>query len=343
MDRIRIAPEHRGAVPRTRTFALRASSTTSEGSTEISGHAVVWGSLNSHGEVFVPGAFADETSDVRENPLTMVWMHECPIGRWSSVTEDAKGLALNGKISDTSLGRDAATLVNDEAVNGLSIGFWPVEYVFAEPGETVSFETPFGRFTSTTNEWTVYITKAELAETSIVYAPSDDLARIDRDRDELLTKAERALPGLRDAASWEDVAYSMALICGGRGAAAFTDLADVEHRKLFARVADAYARFDREAPAYARFPEYAQIEFRHDERGVFHDRYLRKSLAQVAAGVSGVEGPLSPETRTTAEEVVASLQLALGRRSPEEQLAELRASVDALTRSLQPTPESQEG
>lgn len=337
MELVRIGPELRSGNPRRRDFQMRASA--SEG--RVTGYASVWGSVNSYGEIFVPGAFTETlAAKSAEKPLVMCWQHDEPIGKWDipPTREDDTGLYVEGTISDTALGRDAQVLVNDKAVTGLSIGFWPEVYAFADPGETVSFDTPIGRFTSQADDWTIYMLKADVVETSIVAAPADDDARLRaRDVAELLTKAEKALPALRAGASWDDVAYSMALILGGRGAAAFRELPDLEHRKLFARIAEGYASFDRQAPAYARFPDYAGIEFRHDEREVFQDRYLRKNLDSIVAGVAGIAGPLSSETRAIAESAIASLTAALNRRSPVDELEDLGAQMRELEARLRQT------
>ena len=325
--------------PRQRVYEFRAShKADGKGRTRVAGYASVWGSLNSFGEIFVPGAFTDtlaRKSD--EKPLTMLWQHREPIGRWEipPSTEDERGLYLEGPISKTRTGQDAEVLLRDGAVTGLSIGFVPEVWAFAEPGEHVTFDTPFGPRSFKVDEWVVYVLKADLLETSLVFAPSDDEARLTEVRSKL-AKAERALPALRAGASWEDAAYSMALLMGGRGAAAFVDLPDVEHRKLFARIAEAYAKFDREAPAYVRHPTFSKVEFRHDEREVFHDRYLRKTLDSVVAGAAGVEGALSRETRSTAEKAVSLLTDLLARKSEQEQLAEIAAllstAADAVVR-----------
>lgn len=339
MELVRIGPELRSGNPRRRDFQMRASA--SDG--RVSGYASIWGSLNSYGEIFVPGAFTETlAAKSAEKPLVMCWQHDEPIGKWDipPTCEDQTGLYVEGAVSDTAVGRDAITLLNDRAVTGLSIGFWPEVYAFAEPGEFVTFDTPLGRWTSQSDDWTIYILKADVVETSIVAAPADDEARLRaRDVAELLAKAEKALPALRNGAQWDDVAYSMALLLGGRGAAAFRELPDLEHRKLFARIAQTYERFEKKPPAYERFPDYAGIEFRHDEREVFQDRYLRKNLDSVVAGVAGIAGPLSSETRAVAESAIASLTAALNRRDPVDELEDLGAQLrDLEARLRQTTP-----
>lgn len=310
------------------TLSFRASISEGTEGTKISGYASVWGSRNTFGEVFVPGAFQDTLAD-RSAPIVMGYMHRDAIGRWTVAREDEEGLYLEGPVSQTTLGRDAAVLVRDEAMTGLSIGFLPAEVQFAGPGERVTFQTPFGTRSYQFDDYTVYVLRvAELAEASLVMAPSDDEARVLAVRSKL-QKAERALPALRaaDGGEWADVAYSMALLMGGRGASSFTDLPDVEHYKLWSRTAALYERHGKTPPSYERAPKYADVEFRHDERAVFTDRYLRKRLDDVVSGAAGVNGQLSAETRERASIARDALTELLERRSRAEQLAETTAAL----------------
>lgn len=186
---------------RRRIYAMRAEAAErDDGRTVVSGHAVMWDSRNSYAEQFVPGAFADSLRDKGDRkPLVMGYQHREPIGRWAEYGEDRDGLALSGPISDTAQGRDAVTLLRDGVLTGLSIGFWPKRWQFAEAGERVTFQTPLGERTYEPDEPTIFILEAELVEASLVMAPSDDDARVEdirEEREQLLTRArqERATP-----------------------------------------------------------------------------------------------------------------------------------------------------
>jgi hypothetical protein len=49
--------------------------------------------------------------------------HE-PIGVWEAIREDARGLYVRGRlVTDTQRGREVLALLNEGALNGLSIGF----------------------------------------------------------------------------------------------------------------------------------------------------------------------------------------------------------------------------
>lgn len=306
--------------------------------TIVSCIAVAWGSRNSYGEVFVPGAFADDLATHSDRkPIVMGLYHDRAIGKWSAASEGEAGLALEGPISDTSDGRDAATLVRDGALTGVSIGFFLDQYQYAGPGERVTFQTPFGERSYVFDDYVWYVLKARVVEASLVMAPSDDDARIV----DVRSAAVRALPALRDLehADWDDVAYSMALLMGARGAGSFADLPDGDRREMYAEIAGAYQRHGKTPPDFTPSPSYGDIEFRHDEREVFHDRYLRKSIDAVVAGASGASGPLSAGTREAAQRAVEALTPLLAPEQAEgSQLARLRSELDALTTSLKETP-----
>ena len=56
----------------------------------------------------------------------MFWMHnpqDLPVGKWIDMREDAKGLWMKGKLSDTTMGRDIQVLAKDGALDSFSIGY----------------------------------------------------------------------------------------------------------------------------------------------------------------------------------------------------------------------------
>lgn len=94
-----------------------------EKSGEIEGYASRFGVKDQGGDVVVKGAF--EKSLSRRSPI-MLWQHDPsrPIGRWTSVKEDEKGLHVKGQINlDVQKGREAVALIADGAISGMSIGY----------------------------------------------------------------------------------------------------------------------------------------------------------------------------------------------------------------------------
>jgi HK97 family phage prohead protease len=100
----------------------------------FSGYAAVFGNVDSHGDVIAPGAFKaslDQRAAIGRRNVPMHVQHAVlggdglPVGVWSSVAEDSKGLRVEGKISgmDTDVGRLHYARLKDGAYGGLSIGF----------------------------------------------------------------------------------------------------------------------------------------------------------------------------------------------------------------------------
>lgn len=58
----------------------------------------------------------------------LFYRHSEPIGVITAMSEQADGLMIEARVSDTALGRDAATLARDGAIKSLSIGFFEREY-----------------------------------------------------------------------------------------------------------------------------------------------------------------------------------------------------------------------
>lgn len=104
---------------------------------EFAGYGAVFGNVDSHGDVIVPGAFS-ETLKVwhgRGRLPSMKLMHgsaanpfsgdDLPVGVWTSMREDEKGLFVEGKISavESDFGQRIYGLMKDGALGGLSIGY----------------------------------------------------------------------------------------------------------------------------------------------------------------------------------------------------------------------------
>lgn len=323
------------APKQTVTFATQAKSR-DDSPGVVDAQLVTYGLLNAYGRVFVPGGAADSIQTMKDagRPLPMGYQHSPfepleVIGKWPAedLVESADALRGAGRISNTQCGQDAATLVKDEAITGTSIGFVPLVVQYAAPGERCTFQTPYGERSYAFDDFVQYVIEYDLQEASLVSAPADDEARISAIQS-VVANASRALPALQSD-TWEDAAYSMALLLGGRGASSFADLPDVEHFQLFQTIAGVYRQHGKTAPTYERRPVYDDVEFQHDERTVFADRYLRRSLRTVVAGAGGFQGQLSPETREEAERAIQLLGGLTQRRTATEQLHELAESVRA--------------
>lgn len=98
-------------------------------STEMAfeGYASVFDTVDSYGDVVVRGAFQQTLRQASDSGIwpSMLWQHDQkqPVGVWTEMFEDDKGLYVRGQLADTSLGRDVYNLLGMNALNGLSIGY----------------------------------------------------------------------------------------------------------------------------------------------------------------------------------------------------------------------------
>jgi HK97 family phage prohead protease len=104
---------------------------------KFAGYGAVFGNIDTHGDLIEPGAFAQTIAEwkARASFPTMKLMHgtgvnpfsgsDLPIGKWLDMREDTRGLFMEGKISglNTETGKYHYALMEDGALNGLSIGY----------------------------------------------------------------------------------------------------------------------------------------------------------------------------------------------------------------------------
>ncbi|OJV09157.1 MAG: peptidase U35 [Bosea sp. 67-29] len=77
-------------------------------------------------DIVEPGAFRESLQRRGPGGVRMLWQHDPaePIGRWSSLTEDSRGLFVRGRLSlAVARAREIHALMLDGAIDGLSIGF----------------------------------------------------------------------------------------------------------------------------------------------------------------------------------------------------------------------------
>jgi len=147
-----------------RSFALQIKATGDDGA--IEGYGSVFGVRDNYDDVIAKGAFSESLKEhVDEGTMpAMLWQHDAcePIGVWTEMVEDEKGLRVKGQLAlDTVRGKEAHALVKLGALNGLSIGFQSV------PG------------TSKYNDDGVRVlTAIDLWEVSLVTFPANEKARV---------------------------------------------------------------------------------------------------------------------------------------------------------------------
>ena len=113
-------------------------------------------------ESFAPGAF--DTDTVVGRPLA--YRHNEPIGLITAATNEADGLYIDFDVVNTSLGRDAATLMRTGSSRGLSVGFSPIESKRNKGSNSIVY------------------TKAALAEVSLTHQPAYSSAGVGSIREE---------------------------------------------------------------------------------------------------------------------------------------------------------------
>jgi len=128
---------------------------------KFSGYASVFNGVDSYGDTIMPGAYKG-TLATRERPIQLRWNHFGPvIGKWTSISEDEKGLYVEGELTPGhSVAEDAYSLLKHGAVTGMSIGY----------------RIPEGGFEKDGNKR--LLKQIDLVEISIVESPADVAAQI---------------------------------------------------------------------------------------------------------------------------------------------------------------------
>lgn len=162
--------QHRRATPA--SIALRFTAPQEQGQPyKFEGYAVTWANVNSHGERFEKGAFADLIASGKKvhmyyNHAYMDWLtgnSAKRIGKWVELVEDDTGLLVKGELTpNMSQSNDVAAMLAHGTVDGLSIAFY-------EPNPIDVYQD---------NTGARVIKRVDLYEISVVDEPSDQTARI---------------------------------------------------------------------------------------------------------------------------------------------------------------------
>ena len=107
------------------------------------GYGASFGNVDSYGDVIVKGAFDKTLRDAKRSGIwpAMLLQHgggflggaedQTPIGVWTDMHEDDKGLVVKGKLAATVRGQEVYTLMKmtpRPAITGLSIGYLAKEF-----------------------------------------------------------------------------------------------------------------------------------------------------------------------------------------------------------------------
>lgn len=133
----------------------------------VEGYASTFGGEpDAYGDIIAPGAFKRSLEDLRQRgeAPAMLWAHDpsAPIGRWTDLVEDARGLRVRGVLNlESERGLQAHAHLKAGDVTGLSIGYR------SAPG-TVEYH----------QDGTQTLHELDLREISVVTLPANRAARI---------------------------------------------------------------------------------------------------------------------------------------------------------------------
>lgn len=195
----------------------------------FAGYASVFGGVDSYGDTILKGAY-EHTLRKHGKPKMFVQhdSYSLPVGKWTTVKEDDKGLWVEGEFTPgMARAEEARAALKHGTVDGLSIGYM----LKAEDFEHMDDGTRIIKRVS------------RLAEVSIVTFPADGAARVD------LTSVKSAIEAvestreferlLRDVGSF-DQATAKLLVAKARTVFAQRDVGEsVDHMALAERIISA--------------------------------------------------------------------------------------------------------
>ena len=153
----------------------------------VEGYGSVFGVRDNYDDVIAKGAFVQSLKDHKAAGTmpAMLWQHDAdkPIGVWTEMVEDEKGLRIKGQLAmETVKGKEAHALLKMGALNGLSIGFMSKEWAYDRETEVRT------------------LTAIDLWEVSLVTFPANEKARVTnvKSANEMATPKD-AEKALRDA------------------------------------------------------------------------------------------------------------------------------------------------
>lgn len=130
----------------------------------IKGYASLFGQKDRGNDIVVKGAFAKSLKGRKTNRIPMLYGHQqsaLPIGVWTLIKEDDKGLWVEGKLAmNSEAGRQMYEVLKGGAEMGISIGYRTAVWEYDE------------------KEGTRFLKEVDLFEASLVPIPMLDSARV---------------------------------------------------------------------------------------------------------------------------------------------------------------------
>ncbi|MFZ9311685.1 MAG: HK97 family phage prohead protease [Arenimonas sp.] len=168
---------------------------------EFEGYAAGIGNIDSTGDMILPGAFAADLPRFLAEGV-VCWQHDwaTPIGIPLSAEEDSYGLKTRCRVSKTTQGQDAMTLIRDGVVKKLSIGYRVKSYQWVDRAGLVAYlagaafpqaqkNSILGQYDQEDFDGIYLLKEIQLFEYSPVSIPAN--------RNAIITDAKSLLAGLR--------------------------------------------------------------------------------------------------------------------------------------------------
>lgn len=150
---------------------------------KFTGYASVFDGVDSYGDTIKAGAYQNA---IKYGRLPKMFENhksrELPIGKWTTIVEDSKGLLVEGEFTPNhSRADDVRSAMLHGTIDGLSIGYRLKSGDYEQDGANRTIKNI-----------------SELVEISVVTFPADDTARVD------LTSVKSALDGIHSIRDLED-------------------------------------------------------------------------------------------------------------------------------------------
>ena len=217
------------------------------------------------GDKITPGAFTEDLPKFAVNPM-MLFSHQLNmiLGQWTVFEEQARGLYLEGEINlKTQLGKDTYTLIGDNDLKGLSIGYSILKRAFDDENEILEllklrlWEVSIVAIPMNQNAW-ITATK--------IFGGADVKEEDDIDIDKILPHDD-----------WTKLALSMCKLFGARGG--LQDVLSMEDwEDCLEHLKGHYKELDKEIPDFEKGVEFKDIDWQEDEKFILECSNLDGSL-----------------------------------------------------------------
>lgn len=198
----------------TKAMALVDDNFNAESDGLFKGYAAATGNVDLGGDIILKGAFNEWLQTADANRVRVLWQHDWdkPIGKTLSMYEDDKGLAVEGELLlDIQKAQEARTLVKNNAIDGLSIGYMIDDFAYENNVRIIKklsvFEFSFVTFAMNPNAIVNDIKSAKLDTVRDCEHYLRDVCKLSRS--EAKTLISRIKQSRDDEPNYDDIAASL--------------------------------------------------------------------------------------------------------------------------------------